>query len=116
MTADEAVEKVKSYACGSYVTSEKAYDVAKPYHKGNDVLFVHLCKLIASQGVDVVDDCFEDAYRIICNVDHDGEASSTTTLKTLILNVKSWIDSEVATRKGRLMQAGVVFGIISKHS
>ena len=116
MTIDEAIRKAKFYACGSYVTSEKLYDVTRAYHKGKDDSFVHLCKAIASQGVDVVDDCFVNVYRIICNVDHDGEASSTTTLKTLILNVKSWIDSEVATRKGRLMQAGVAFGIISKNS
>ena len=116
MTIDEAIKKAKFYACGSYVTSEKLYDVTMSYHKGEDDSFVHLCKAIASQGIDVVDDCFEDAYKIICNVDHDGEASSRTTIETLILNVKSWIDSEVSMRKGRLMQAGIVFGIISKHS
>ena len=116
MTINEAIGKAKLYACGSYVTSEKLYDVTMSYHKGKDASFVHLCKAIASQGVDVVDDCFENAYRIICNVDHDGEASTTTTIETLILNIKGWIDSEVSMRKGRLMQAGVVFGIISKHS
>ena len=63
----------------------------------------------------MVDDCFENAYKIIFNIDHDGEAYSPNTLETLILNVKGWIDSEVATRKGRLMQAGVAFGIVSSH-
>ena len=113
MTIDEAIWKAMFYACGSYVTSDKVYDVTIPFHNGDSELFVHVCRAIASQGIDVVDDCFEDAYKIIFNIDHDGEASSAATLETLILSVKGWIDSEVSTRKGRLMQAGVVFGIVS---
>ena len=113
MTLQEAVEKAKFYACSSYLTSEKAYEVTQPYHKGNKELFLHACMAIAEQKINVVDDCFEDAYKIIFNVDHDGEVSSATTAETLILNVKNWIESEVATRKGRLMQAGIVFGIVS---
>ena len=116
MTIEEAIEKAKFCACGSYVTSKKVYDVTTPFHNGDNEQFVHVCRAIASQGIDVVDDCFEYAYKIIFNIDHDGEVSSANTLETLILNVKGWIDSEVAIRKGRLMQAGVVFGIISKHS
>lgn len=116
MTIEKAIEKAKFYVCSSYLTSEKVYEVTLPYHKGDNEAFVRVCKAIASQGVDVVDGCFEDAYKIIFNIDHDGEVSSATTLETLILNVKGWIDSEVATRKGRLMQAGIIFGIVSSQA
>ena len=115
MTIDEAIGRAKFYASSSILTSDKVYEITQPYHKGDSELFVHVCRAIASQGIDVVDDCFVDAYKIIFNIDHDGEASSTTTLETLILNIKGWIDSEVATRKGRLMQAGVSFGIVSSQ-
>ena len=115
MTIEEAIDKARFYACGTYVTSEKVYDVTNPFHNGDNDLFVNVCKGIASVGIDVVDDCFEDAYKTIFNIDHDGEASSVATLETLILNVKGWIDSEVSMRKGRLMQAGVVFGIVSSQ-
>lgn len=116
MTIEEAIEKAKFYACASYIKSEKVYEITQPYHKGDNEQFVHVCSAIASQGIDVVDDCFEDAYKIIFNIDHDGEVSAANTLETLILTVKGRIDSEVATRKGRLMQAGVVFGIVSSQA
>ncbi len=116
MTIEEAVGRAKFYAISSYLTSEKVYEITQPYHEGDNEQFVHVCRAIASQGIDVVDDCFEDAYKIIFNIDHDGEAPSANTLETLILDVKGWIDSEVSTRKGRLMQAGVVFGIVSSQA
>lgn len=115
MTIEEAIGRAKFYDSSSYLTSEKVYEITQPYHKGDNEQFVHVCRAIASQGIDVVDDCFEDAYKIIFNIDHDGEASSTTALQSLILMVKGWIDSEVSTRKGRLMQAGVVFGIVGSQ-
>ena len=114
MTIDEAVEKAKFYACGSYVTSEKVYDVTIPFHNGDNNSFVNVCKVIASSDIDVVDDCFEDAYKIIFNIDHDGESLDGNDAKTLIEYVRGIITSEVCSRKGRLMQAGVIFGIISK--
>ncbi len=116
MTIKDAIGKAKFYACSSYLTSEKVYEITQPYHKGDNKLFVQVCRVIASQGIDVVDECFENAYKIIFNIDHEGETSCTTTIETLILAVKKWIDSAVATRKGRLMQEGYVFGIISSQS
>ena len=116
MTIDEAIGKAKHCACSSYLTSEKAYEVTRPYHKGDNELFVHVCRAIAERGINVVDDCFENAYKIIFNIDHDGEALDGNDAKTLIENVRRIITSEVCSGKGRLMQAGVVFGIISKHS
>ena len=112
MTINEAVKKAMFYAVTSYVTSEKVYNVTFPFHNGDNNLFVNVCKAIASCGIDVVDDCFEDAYKIIFNVDHDGEVLDGNDAKTLIEYVRGIITSEVCFVKGRLMQAGVVFGIV----
>lgn len=115
MKIDEAVEMTMPYVVTSYVTSEKVYDVTRSFHKGSDDLFLDVCKKIASRGIDVVDDCFEDAYKIIVNIDHDGEALDENDAKTLIEHVNAEIKSEVYSRKGKLMQAGLVFGIVSSR-
>ncbi len=113
MTIDEAVKEAKFYACASYLTSEKVYEVTRSYHKGDNELFVHVCRIIAKQGINVVDDCFENAYKIVFNIDHEGEVLGESEAKTLIECVKGMIDSDVTSRKGRLQQAGIVFGIVS---
>ena len=116
MTIEEAIEKAKFYACSSYLMSEKAYKITQPYHKGNNKLFVHVCRAIASQGIAVVDDRVENAYKIVFNIDHEGEALDENDAKTLIECVKGIIDKEVIYRKGRLQQAGIVFGIVSSQA
>lgn len=116
MTFDAAVETAMSYAVTSCVTSEKVFEVTTPYHNGDNNLFVDVCKAIAAKGVDVVDDCIENVYKIIFNVDHEGEALDEKDAKTLIEYVRGMITSEVVDRKGKLMQAGIVFGIVSSHS
>jgi hypothetical protein len=116
MTIDAAVKTVMSYAVTSFVTSEKVFEGTAPYHNGRNDLFVDVCKAIAAKGVDVVDDCIENVYKIIFNVDHDGEALDEKDAKTLIEYVRGMITSEVVDRKGKLMQAGIVFGIVSSHS
>ena len=116
MTIDEAVKNAMSCVVSSYVTSEMVYNVTTQFHNGNNDMFVNVCKVIASRNIDVVDDCFENAYKIIFNIDHDGDSLDGNDAKTLIEYVRRIITSEVCAKKGRLMQAGVVFGIISKHS
>ena len=115
MTIEEAIGKAKFYACSSYLTSEKVYEITQPYHKGDNELFVHACRAIASQGIDVVDDCVENAYKLVFNIDHEGEALDEKDAKTLTEYVKGIIDAEVIPRKGRLQQAGIVFGIVGSQ-
>ena len=116
MTIDAATKTAMSFAVTSFMTSEKVFEVTTPFHNGDNNLFVDVCKSIAANGVDVVDDCFENVYKIIFNVDHDGEALNEKDAKTLIEYVRGMITSEVSTRKGKLMQAGIVLGIVSSHS
>ena len=112
MTIEEAIGKAKCCACLSYMTSEKVYEITQPYHKGDKELFVNVCRAIASQGIDVVDDWVENAYKIVFNIDHEGESLDEKDAKTLIEYVKGIIDSVVIPRKGRLQHAGIVFGIV----
>ena len=117
MTLDEAVKTVKFYICAqTYITSDKVYEKSKLYHNGDNNLFVEVCKKIASEGIDVVDDCFEDAYKIIFNIDNEGESLGESDAKTLIERVKEVINSNVSSESGKLMRAGYIFGIVSSQS
>ena len=80
------------------------------------VVFLMCGRLNAAKGVDVVDDCIENVYKIIFNVDHDGEVLDEKDAKALIGYIRGMITSEVSTRRGMLMQSGIVFGIVSSHS
>lgn len=113
MTLDEAVKTVKCYICApTYITSDKVFEKSKSYHNGDNNLFVEVCKKIASEGIDVVDDCFEDAYKIIFNIDNEGESLGECDAKILIEYVKEAINSKISTKSGKLMQAGCIFGIV----
>ena len=117
MTFDEAVKTVKFYICApTYITSENVYEKSKSYHNGDRNLFIEVCKKIASEGVDVVDDCFEDAYKIIFNIDNEGESLGDRDAKTLIERVKEVINLSVSSESGKLMRAGYIFGIVSSQS
>ncbi len=113
MTKDEAVKRALQYDVGGYVPSEKVYSETQSFHSGKTSLFLDVCQGVVQKGLSVVDDNVVGLYKVVNNIDHDGERLDESDRQTLILTVKDWIESIVSKKSGKLMQAGVVFGIVS---
>ena len=113
MTRDEAVKRAMQYDVGGYVPSEKVYSETQSFHCGEISLFLDVCQGVVQKGLSVVDDDVVDLYKIVNNIDHDGERLDESDRQTLILTVKDLIASIESKKSGKLRQAGVVFGIVS---
>jgi hypothetical protein len=113
MKLNEAIEAVRIYTNSEYVCSGKIYDVTYKYHAGNRQMFIKLCKEIATKGCHVVDDCVEELYQIVFNVNNEGDVLDADDKIALVERVKEIINKEVTNSTGYLMKAGVTFGIVS---
>lgn len=115
MNKQEALEAFVFYAVNGCILSSRAYAKTEPFHKGDKKNFRELCEAIAQRGFDIVDDCVEDLYDIICNINNQGEFLDADDRKLLIARVLEIIEKEVVPSNGILMQHGYAFGILHSH-
>ena len=113
MNLEEAIKAVRFYTNSKNVSSEQIYNATIKYHAGNSERFLSLCKEIAAKGCHVVDDCVEELYQIVFNVNNEGDVLDADDKIALVERVKEIINKEVTNSTGYLMKAGVAFGIVS---
>ena len=112
MTFEEAVSKAHSKCVGTYVLSDDIYDCTKEFHNGELEKFHRVCEVLSSMGMDVVDRCVEILYRIVFNVDHEGEVEGADNPEVQISLVEDCILNGVRNKGGHLMRCGNLFGIM----
>ena len=113
MNLEEAIKAVRFYTNSKNVSSEKIYNATVKYHAGDSEKFLLLCKTIAAKGCHVVDECAEHLYRIVLNVDKEGEVLDADDKIALVERVKEIINKNVSSSTGYLMKTGIAFGIVS---
>lgn len=105
LSLDEAVAVSVRGCTGGYVLTEAIYRSTRGYHKGKLNLFLSLARAIFSKGFDVVDDCEEDVYKCVMNIDDSDNAIDVAHAKKHLKN----------SGTGRLSCAGVNGGVLGKN-
>ena len=110
MTIQEAVATVRDYSDeqnGKYVTSETAVRITKVFHGGDLTRIRDLLSKVANDGIDVVDDDYEEIYRRETALDDLGDESDDK--KTAICSdlKNKWRGNREINGPGLLGKAGL---------
>ena len=73
LSFEEALSLSVPGAAEKYVISELVAKITVGYHHNKSSLLTRLFRALHGRGVDVVDECEEDIYRCVMNVEDDGD-------------------------------------------
>ena len=106
LTLKEAIQISLPGATKTYVLSEEVVRSTRGYHKNDPTLLRALFEGIKVSGIDVVDDCEEDIYRCIKNIDNEGRNP------IMLKHAKGTINGR---GKGILSELGVQDGVLGEN-
>lgn len=104
LSLEEAVSLSLPGATEEYVISEAVERSTQGYHHGDKKKLKTLFAELQKRGIDVVDECEEDIYRCVRNIDGDRADFAT------VCHAKETMDSR---GRGRLSQLGYRDGVLS---